>query len=501
MTSAFPLVPWPTSVEPGEGVLDLSRVTVVSADPERWTPLAAELLAPLGVTVSPAASAHASALPDDDGGVVIELRPTAVEPAGSTPSLTGDESYELTVGADAVTVAAPHPAGLLHGLRPLRQLVGPDLTAPRVIVRDAPRFGWRSLMFDIARHWFGPAVLRRVVDLAGAYKLNVVHLHLTDDQGWRIEVPSRPALAQISGRTQSNVVHRDGLVAQGERGYLTVDEFRELQEYAAARFVTIVPEIDMPGHTFAATHACGELTPDGKPTPQEGSMEVGRSRLWLDNPATEPWIRAVLGDVAAATIGPYLHVGGDECLTLEEPEYSQLVQIALDVAREHGKIPVAWQEAASADPGEGSILQYWDPRLAPEPYLRAAESGTTFIVTPASAAYLDMKPEAGHPIGQDWIGHDVDLRTSYDWEPTATVPGLPAEAGVGACAALWTETIATQDGAFSMLLPRVPAVAEVAWTPPADRDWESFRTRIVAHPRTWDAHGWAWYASKDASWA
>ncbi|QAY69063.1 family 20 glycosylhydrolase [Xylanimonas protaetiae] len=486
MTAAFPLVPWPTTVEPGEGTLDVARVVVVSDHPLRWTPLATELLAPLGVEVTGAGPQVLAKRGKAPAGTVVEL---VLEPGAD------DESYALDVRPDGVTVTAPAEVGLLHGLRTLRQLVGPERTAPVVAVRDAPRFAWRGLTFDVARHWFGPAVLRRVVDLAGAYKLRVLHLHLTDDQGWRIEVPSRPALADVSGRTQSG-----GLVPDGERGYLTLDEYRDLQEYAAARFVEIVPEIDLPGHTNAATHACGELRPDGVPTPAYGGMEVGFSRLWIDNPATGPWVRDVLGDVAAATLGRYVHVGGDECHTLDEPEYVQLVDLALDAVRAAGKTPVAWQEAAPADVA-GAILQYWDPRVDPAPFFKAAAAGARFVMSPASHAYVDQKPEAGHPIGQDWIGHDVDLHDSYEWEPTATIPGLPAEAVAGVSAALWTETIETVDHVFSMLLPRVPALAEVAWTPASSRDWQSFRTRVVAHARTWDAEGWAWHRSKDAAWA
>ena len=247
MTSAFPLVPWPTSVAPGEGTLDVARVVVVSDEPLRWTPLATELLAPLGVEVTGAGPQVLAKPGAALAGVVVEL---ALESEGDAAS--DDESYTLEVGADGARITAPAEIGLLHGLRSLRQLVGPERTAPVVVVHDAPRYAWRGLSLDIARHWFGPEVLRRVVDLAGVYKLRVLHLHLTDDQGWRLEIPSRPALTEISGRTQSG-----GLVPEGERGYLTVDEFRELQEYAAARFIEIVPEIDLPGHTNAATHACG----------------------------------------------------------------------------------------------------------------------------------------------------------------------------------------------------------------------------------------------------
>ncbi|ACZ31751.1 Beta-N-acetylhexosaminidase [Xylanimonas cellulosilytica DSM 15894] len=519
MTAAFPLVPWPTTVEPGTGAVDLARVVVVSDTPLRWTPLATELLAPLGIDVRGAGPQVLAKNGEPPKGTLIELRlaETVVEPVETTPPAiepspavepspvveppplvepveTPDESYTLETRPDGVTITAPAEIGLLHGLRTLRQLVGLDRTAPAVVVHDAPRFAWRGLTLDVARHWFGPAVLRRVVDLAGAYKLRVLHLHLTDDQGWRIEVPSRPALAQVSGPTQSG-----GLVPDGERGYLTLDEYRELQEYAAARFVEIVPEIDLPGHTNAATHACGELRPDGVPTPAYGGMEVGFSRLWFDNPATEPWIKDVLADVAAATLGPHVHVGGDECHTLDEPEYSRLVGLALDAVRSAGKTPVAWQEAAPAA-GAGTVLQYWDPRADPAALLRAAEAGARFVMSPATHAYLDMQYEPGHPLGQDWSGF-VDLHRSYEWEPTTALPGLQAEAVVGVSAALWTETLETADHVFSMLLPRLPAVAEVAWTAPSSRDWQSFRTRIVAHAPTWDAEGWAWHPSKDAVWA
>ncbi|GAB2456062.1 family 20 glycosylhydrolase [Xylanimonas ulmi] len=480
MSAPLGLIPWPTAVEPRGGEVPLAAVRVVSPDPSRWPALAAELLGPLGVVVGTA--------PCDGGvsAVAVELR---LEASGA-----GDESYTLDVRDDGVTVTAPGEVGLLHGLRTLRQLVTPRLTAPTVVVRDAPRYRWRGLTLDVARHWFGPATLRRVVDLAGAYKLRLLHLHLTDDQGWRIAVPSHPELTERSGVTQVG-----GRVPPGERGWLTAAEFRELQEYAAVRFVEIVPEIDVPGHTNAATHACGALLPDGEPTPAYGGIDVGFSRLWADNPATAPWMRDVLGDVAAMTVGRYVHVGGDEALTLEAEEYARLVRIAVEAVRAAGKTPVAWQEAAAAEVGPGAVLQYWDPRTDAAPFARAAAAGARFVVSPAPHAYLDLKYDAAHPIGQDWIGH-VDLRDTYDWEPAQAVPGVAPEAVEGVAAALWTETIATDADLFSMLLPRLPALAEVAWTAPAGRDWDAFRERIAPHARVWDAEGWAYHPTRQVDW-
>ncbi|QAY64635.1 beta-N-acetylhexosaminidase [Xylanimonas allomyrinae] len=480
--SALGLVPWPTEVEPRGGELDLSAVLVVSADPLRWTPLAGELFTPLGVAVT---GAGPDALAEGAPGVVVELRRDDAAPGGP-------EGYVLDVRDDGVTVTAAEAAGLLHGMRTLRQLVTARRTVPTVVVRDSPRYAWRGLTLDVARHWFGPAVLRRVVDLAGTYKLRVLHLHLTDDQGWRLEVPSHPELTQRSGHTQVG-----GAVPDGERGWLTVEEFRDLQDYAAARFVEIIPEIDVPGHTNAALHACGDLNPDGAPTPAYGGIEVGFSRLWAGNPATEPWVRDVLGDVAAMTAGRFVHIGGDEALTLAADEYARLVALAVDAVRAAGKTPLAWQEAAVAAPGV--TLQYWDPRADAAPFPRAAAAGSRFVLSPASHAYLDLKYDAGHPIGQDWMGF-VDVRDAYDWEPATAVPGLPADAVEGVAAALWTETVVTPDDVFSMLLPRLPALAEVAWTAPGGRDWASFRERVARHARVWDAEGWAWHPTRQVAW-
>lgn len=404
------------------------------------------------------------------------------------------ESFTLEVHEHGVTLTAARPAGLLHALRTLRQLVTAEHTVPFVVVRDTPRYAWRGLSLDVVRHWHGPETIRRVIDLLGMYKLRVLHLHLTDDQGWRLQIPSHPELTERSGGTQVG-----GRVPAGERGYLTVEEFRELQEYAAARFIDVVPEIDLPGHTNAATYACPELVPGGEATAPYHGTEVGFSRLWADNPATVPWIRDVLADVAATTSGRFVHVGGDEAPALDTAEYTRLVETACDAVRAHGKTPVAWQEAAVTAVEPGTLLQFWDPRADPEPLLRAAAAGARFVMSPASHAYLDMKYDAAHPLGLEWIGY-VEVRDSYDWDPGDAIPGLPASAVEGVSAALWTETLATPEHLFAMLLPRLPALAEVAWTSRRSREWESFRTRLAGQARLWDAEGWAWHPSPQVQW-
>jgi hexosaminidase len=503
------VIPAPVELEPAEGVLDLTTVTVTGPD-DGVAHLAGELLATTGASVLP-----------DGGAPVTLVADAAAGPVGSS----SPERYTLTVAADGVTVTAPERAGLLHGVRTLRQLVnagrreiGGPLEVGAVVVRDEPRYAWRGLSLDVVRHWFGPADLRAVVDLVGSYKMNRLHLHLTDDQGWRLEIPSRPALTGKS--SQSAVSGATG-------GFLTAEEYRELQEYAAEREIVIVPEIDVPGHVNAATHAYGELVPSGEPTDTYDGIEVGFSRLHLDLPATEPFLRDVFADVARMTLGEWVHFGGDEVHTMEAGEFGRFVALCQEIITGAGKTPVAWQEAAGAAHGDqtavtvpvpadggaaaasdgdgpalvqpGTLLQYWDTRPDPAPFLRAARAGARFVMSPADRAYLDMKYTPEHPLGQQWAAF-VELHDSYDWDPAALIDGLPGSAIEGVSAAVWTETLLDRDDLFSMLLPRLAAVAETAWSRPGTKDWDSFRSRVAVEAGTWRREGSTYHPTPQIDW-
>lgn len=526
------IIPAPVQVQPGEGVLDLRTVTVDAPDAVTAR-LAAELLTSAGASVA-------------DGAVPVTLTSDAAAgPEGSQ----NPERYTLTVTTDGVSVAAPEHSGLLHGVRTLRQLVnagrfGADgdavepegpLEVRAVVVRDEPRFGWRGLSFDVVRHWFGPADLRAVVDLVGSYKMNRLHLHLSDDQGWRLEIPSRPALTEKSSQ---------GAVSGATGGFLTAAEYRELQEYAAEREIVIVPEIDVPGHVNAATHAYGELTPSGEPTDSYDGIEVGFSKLHFDLPTTEPFLRDVFTDVARMTLGPWVHFGGDEVLVMQPEEFGRFVVLCQQIITGAGKTPVAWQEAAGSAHGDqaavaalagaeagsgseagagsgvggggaaddgaahraapalvepGTVLQYWDTRPDPAPFLRAAQAGAKFVMSPADKAYLDMKYTPEHPLGQQWAAF-VELHDSYDWDPATLIEGLPESAVEGVSAAVWTETLLNRDHLFSMLLPRLAAVAEAAWSRPGAKDWESFRGRIAVEAGAWRRDGASYHPTPQIDW-
>ena len=474
----LPLIPWPAVVEEKDDAPLALGVARLAAPDDSLAAVAAEQLEAAGVRVVA-----------DQGGVPIVLR---LDDAAGPDGSDNPERYSLRVTTDGVEATAPERVGLLHAVRTLRQLVPADgeRAVPAVVVHDAPRYRWRGLSFDVVRHWFGPEDIRAVVDLVAAFKLRVLHLHLTDDQGWRLEIPSRPELEKAS----------DSQVGGGTAGFLTVDDFRELQEYAAARFVTIVPEFDMPGHINAATQVYGALTKDGLPTDPYDGIEVGFSRLWFDNPATEPFLRDVIGDVAAMTRGDWVHVGGDEVHTMEVEEFARFVELAARIVREHGKTPIFWQEGARGPVEPGTLLQYWEPKGEEfDRFVAAARAGARFIMSPGDHAYLDMKYTPEHELGLNWAGY-VELRDSYEWDPTAVIDGLPANAVEGVEAAVWTETLTTRDELFSMLLPRLGAVAEVAWTASGRKDWEAFRARTAAQAPAWRTRGWAFHRTPQVAW-
>ena len=404
------------------------------------------------------------------------------------------EGYELISGPSGVLVRANRPAGLFWGAQTLRQLLpargGLPAEVAGVRIKDVPRFSWRGLMLDVARHFFGVRDVKRVIDLAALYKLNVLHLHLTDDQGWRIGIGSWPDLAAIGGRTA---------VGGDPGGYYTTADYAEIVDYAAGRFITVVPEIDVPGHTNAALVAYPELTCDGQAPPVFTGTEVGFSSLCPDKPITRRFVTDVFTELAAMTPGPYLHLGGDEAMSTPPAKYGPFVETVLDVIRAAGKRPVAWQEVATAGLVPEAVVQYWNPNAGPQAVVAAVRGGARVIMSPADRVYLDMKYDAATGLGVDWAG-EVDVPDAYGWDPAEIASEIAETDVLGVEAALWTETVATIGEVEYMLLPRLPAIAEVAWSHRAGRHWAGFRTRLAAHGPRWDAMAAAYHRSPDIPW-
>jgi hexosaminidase len=323
----------------------------------------------------------------------------------------------------------------------------------------------------------------------------VLHLHLTDDQGWRIEIARRPRLAQIGGSTE---------VGGGPGGYYTRRDYAEIVRYAAERYVTVVPEIDMPGHTNAAIAAypeigCSRPTPSltGTGTQPAGvytGIRVGWSTLCPEKEATYRFVDDVLGELAAMTPGPYLHVGGDEVEALTPDQYGRFIARAQEIVRRHGKTMIGWEEVGKAPLRPPVLAQLWRSDTA----LLALRQGARIILSPGPRTYLDMKHAATTELGLRWAGF-IELRTAYDWDPGAW-PGVPEASVAGLEAPLWTETVPNITAAFYLLVPRLPALAEVAWTPVQRRGWEGFRTRIARHAPRWRLLGINYHPSPQVDW-
>ena len=435
------------------------------------------------VACGPAEVGEVSLLPTPAS---VQLDPGFTEPGEPTLVLDvalelPDEGYRLTVDRRGATIEASTEAGLFYGQQTLAQLPDPW---PRLRIEDAPRFAWRGTMLDISRHFFGPEEIERAIDLAAAHKLNRFHLHLTDDQGWRIEIESWPDLALIGGA---------GEVGTGDGGYLTQAEYLDLVAYAAARHIVLVPEIDMPGHVNAALASYPELNPDGVATDPYNGVMVGFSSLWLDGPETWPFVVDVLTEVAALTDGPWLHIGGDEANETPPEEYAVFIGDVRDLVDDLGKTMVGWEEVGTAGLEEEWVSQAWTMQEGAE---AAREQGALTIMSPADHAYVSMIYDLDTPVGGFWAG-PVSVEKAYDWEPAAAPWTEDDVLGVEGC--LWTETIDSREDIDLMTYPRLAGLAEIGWSP-ASRDWQEYRERLAVHGARLQAMGVGFHRSPLVDW-
>ena len=408
-----------------------------------------------------------------------------------TPAL-GEEGYTLTVASDGIQLVANRAAGLFHGVQTIRQLLPyaiesemgvhrVEWTIPALTISDAPRFPWRGAMLDVARHFMTPKEVRQFIDLLALYKMNTLHLHLADDQGWRLEIKSRPTLATVGGATQ---------VGGGPGGFYTQEEYAGLVRYAAARFITIVPEIDMPAHSNAALVAFPELACSTRPTQLYTGTDVGWSTYCVDKEGTYALIDDVVRELAALTPGSVIHIGGDEVQALTREQYVRFVERVQDIVTAHGKRMAGWEEIAHARLKSTTVVQQWKSDSA----VLALQYGAKVLLSPANRAYLDMKYTPATELGLKWAAY-IELRDAYDWNPDGYVPGVGEANVLGVEAPFWSETLKNISAVEYLALPRLPALAEVGWTPQSGREWESFRERLATHTARWRQLGMNYYRS------
>jgi hexosaminidase len=409
----------------------------------------------------------------------------------------GDEGYELIITKSLVLLSANNPAGLFRGIQSIRQVLpakielaskqpGPWEIATGTIT-DYPAYSYRGTMLDVARHFFGVEDVEKLIDYLAYYKMNALHLHLSDDQGWRIEIKSWPELTKHGGSTQ---------VGGGKGGYYSQEQYSSIVRYAKDRYITIVPEIDMPGHINAALSSYAELNCNGKATDPYTGIEVGFSTLCTTLDITYKFINDVVGELAAITPGPYIHIGGDESHSTKREDYIPFINRVQKIVLAHGKKVLGWDDIAISSLEPNAVAQHWSNKKNAE---MAVAQGAKILMSPAKRAYLDMQYDKSTKLGLHWAGY-VEADSSYIWDPATLIPGVAQNNILGIEAALWTETITNMDEMEYMLFPRLPGCAEIGWTPSSERSWNEYKVRLGHQAERFNAMGISYFPSNLVPW-
>jgi hexosaminidase len=485
------IIPLPVSVAPDGGAFDLTDQTDIyiqgeSAELKQVGQFLADKLNPstgLGIEVKTTSSEPAS------GNIYLAL-------SGNDQEL-GDEGYQLKITDKLVSLTANKPAGLFYGIQTIRQILPAQVESssqqkaswklPTGTIRDYPGYGYRGSMLDVARHFFSVEEVKKLIDQLAYYKFNTLHLHLSDDQGWRIEIKSWPNLTAHGGKTE---------VGGGEGGFYTQEQYADLVKYAQDRFITVIPEIDMPGHTNAASASYPELNGNGKAAELYTGIEVGFSTLDTKKEVTYKFIDDVIRELAAITPGEYLHIGGDESHATKLEDYIPFMNRVQEMVIAHGKKVLAWDEIALATLKPNTVVQYW---AKAENAVKGVAQGAKVLMSPAANAYLDMQYDSTSTYGLHWAAY-IEVDKGYNWDPATLVPEIKKENIVGIEAPLWSETVSNLHEAEYLIFPRLLGYAEIGWTPAGLRNWDNYKIRLASHGERLKAHDINFYPSKLVPW-
>jgi hexosaminidase len=435
----------------------------------------------------------------------------------------GPEGYALSVSTNSIVIRAPTQAGLFYGVQTLLQLSPPEIfsansirdreiawTIPSVQITDWPRFKWRGFMLDVSRHFYTKVEVEKILDTMALYKLNTFHWHLVDDQGWRIEIKKYPKLTEI-GAWRDSVgfgLATNSTTAYGADGryggFYTQDDIREVVAYAAARHITIVPEIEMPGHSLAALAAYPQFGCPGNTftIPTKGGVLPGIYDP--ANEATYQFLDDVLAEVFQLFPGKYIHLGGDEvpketwkksagCQALMQREglkdedelQSWFLRRMEKFVNANGKTLLGWSEIMHGGVAPSAVVMDWIGGGK-----EAASAGHDVVMTPTGFCYLDYYQSTNHATEPKAIGGFLPLEKTYALDPIPA--GLPLEYQshiLGGQANLWTEFIPDLNHVEYMMFPRLCALAEVTWSPKSSHDWDDFKMRVVQNEKRLDAFG------------
>jgi hexosaminidase len=328
--------------------------------------------------------------------------------------------------------------------------------------------------------------VKRYIDLLAYYKYNVLHLHLSDDQGWRIEIKSWPKLTEVGGSTE---------VGGGPTGFYTQEDYKEIVAYATRHHITIVPEIDMPGHTNAASVAYPFLNGNGKTPKLYEGTQVGFSTFDTRKDTVYAFIDDVVQEISEMTPGPYFHAGGDESHVTRKKNFNYFVERVQKIVNKHGKRMIGWDEIVTADIDSTAIAQYWS---SGENAKTAVDKGLQVILSPAKKAYLDMQYDSLSKYGLHWAAY-IPVDSAYQWTPER-YDGIPMENILGVEAPLWSETISTFDELAYLAFPRAIGYSELSWSTPENRNWENYKVRLAHQAPFLDRMDVKYYPSPLIDW-
>ena len=497
----MPIIPRPLQMNVLSGTFTLTPATeiLVSAETAAIGAALAQRLRP--ATGLPLPVRQIEAMTPPAHGIALQLL--------SEKTALGAEGYELTVSDDRIVVTAATPAGLFYACQTLRQLLpaaiesktfvaGQAWTLPQLEVTDQPRFPWRGMHLDVCRHFMPTAFIKKFIDVLAAYKMNIFHWHLTEDQGWRIEIERYPRLTEI-GAWRTAAGQRDG-------GYYTQAEIRDVVDYARQRFVTVVPEIERPGHAVAALAAYPELSCTGGPFAVATTWGIFDDVYCAGNERTFEFLEHVLAEVIELFPGPYIHIGGDECpktrwracpkcqarlaaegLRDEHELQSYFIKRMERFLNAHQKRLIGWDEILEGGLPPAAMVTSWRGMAGG---LAAAQQGHDVIMSPQAHCYFDYYQSANRAQEPQAFDAVLPLERVYAFEP---IPAELADAQrqhiLGAQGNLWTEYIPTPAQVEYMLLPRFCALAEVVWSARQLRDETDFLTRLSAHYPRFEAAG------------
>ena len=445
----------------------------------------------------------------DGKGIILQLGGNAENPEG----------YQLKVTSDQVVISGPTEAGVFYGIQTLRKSIpvaqGVDIALPAVEINDYPRFSYRGAMLDVSRHFFPVDSVKRFIDMLALHNINRFHWHLSEDQGWRIEIKSRPELTEIGSKRAETVIGHNSGKYDGKPygGFFTQEEAKEIVAYAAERHITVIPEIDMPGHMQAALAAYPNLGCTGGPYEVWKIWGVSEDVLCAGNDETLKFIEDVLGEIIQIFPSEYIHVGGDECPkvrwakcpkcqarikalglksdknhTAEERLQSFIINHAEKFLNGHGRQIIGWDEILEGGLAPNATVMSWRGEGGG---IEAAKQKHDVIMTPNTYLYFDYyqaKDTENEPFG---IGGYLPMERVYSYEPMpASLTPEEQQYIKGVQANLWTEYIATFSHAQYMVLPRWAALCEVQWSTPDKKNYEDFLSRLPRLIKWYDAEGY-----------